>query len=144
MRALVLVGVVLAGPCGGKSDPPAGPPPRTGDQYSLRGEGCRRELRKGSEKICDAVVVPRGAKPCEQVGSLLPGPDGEPQIETMFGSGCGSDKAVLAGPMGKELFFVETEGQGFIVLCDGARVDHIDEFAQARQDCDEGANPKTQ
>ena len=88
--------------------------------------------------------MPRGAKPCEQVGSLRPGPDGEPQIETMFGSGCGSDKAALAGPMGKELFFVETEGQGFIVLCDGARVDHIDEFAQARQDCGEGANPKTQ
>ena len=106
-----------------------------GDRYTLQGQGCRRTLYRGDRKVCDAVVVPRGPKPCEEEVSLVLGPDGGPQIETMFGSGCGSENAVLGGPMGKELFFVETEDQGFIVLCDGARVDHIDEFALARQRC---------
>ena len=105
------------------------------DRYVLKGTGCRRSLYRGSVKLCEGVLVSRGSSPCEQVASLVPAPNGEPQIETMFGSGCGSEKAVLAGPMGKELFFVQTQEQGFIVLCDGARVDHIEEFVQARRGC---------
>lgn len=149
MRALILVAAL--GPCGGgKMAPttvapelPQFAPSSAGmataqalhDRYVLKGTGCRRSLYRGSVKVCEGVLVPRGSSPCEQVASLVPGPNGEPQIETMFGSGCGSEKPVLAGPMGKELFFVQTQEQGFIVLCDGARVDHIEEFVQARRGC---------
>ena len=139
---------VLEGPCGGKGPPVVAPPAASptqasagvtadplGDRYVLNGQGCRRTLYRGNTKVCDAVVVPRGPRPCEEEVSLVPGRDGSPQIETMFGAGCDSDKAVLAGPMGKELFFVQTSDQGFIVLCDGARVSHIEEFAEARLNC---------
>lgn len=136
LRTVIVCGLVLSARCTRGSRPEAA----VAAQYELRGEGCRRTLTRSGEKVCDAVVVPRGKKPCEQVGSAAPGADGEPQIEQQFGSGC-EGTSTLAGPMGKELFFVEMEEGGFIVLCDGARVDHIDEFAEARSQC-VGARPK--
>lgn len=66
---------------------------------------------------------------------LKPGPDGEPEIGALYGSGCNSEKAIVAGRFGKELFFVETSEQGFFVLCDNARVGHMAHFARARINC---------
>lgn len=82
--------------------------------------------------MCEAVVVSLGKDPCTESVDLYRALDGGSQL---FGSGC-SEKSTLVGPMSDHLFFWESpEKEGFIVLCDGARVDHIAEFAQAKLDC---------
>jgi hypothetical protein len=100
--------------------------------YRLEGDGCRRALFRGATKQCDAVVVSVGKKPCELSVDLLRAFDGG---ESFFGSGC-TEPSTLAGRMGKELFFFEgPDTEGFIVLCDDSKVDHIDDFAEAKVRC---------
>jgi hypothetical protein len=124
---LTLVLFTALGPCSGKSTKtPAG---SDSTSFRLEGSGCRRTLFKGSQKLCDSVVVSVGNRPCEESIDLLDGGS------TLFGSGC-EGATTLAGPMGKELFFWESpEAEGFIVLCDDAKVDHIEEFADAKVRC---------
>lgn len=141
MRSSVIIGfavLTLGLACDRK---PRAPNPDAGagagaEEYSLRGQSCRRDLLRGTDVVCKAVVLSVGRKPCE-AGLSLPRDGGSwsDAQPAFFGSGCTEPGAVKSGRMGKELVFVESGGEGFIVLCDGARVDHIEEFVQAKLDC---------
>lgn len=142
---MLLLGLVCD--CKPAPAPQAGPGARAGaEEYSLRGQGCRRDLLRGTNVVCKAVVLSVGRKPCE-AGLSVPRDGGSWSAAqpAFFGSGCTEPGAVKSGRMGKELVFVESEGEGFIVLCDDARVDHIEDFVQAKVDCmnDPSSPPKS-
>lgn len=109
---------------------------RDHSKFRLDGTGCRRKLIQGDTLRCNAVVVNLGPNPCVPV---LDGPsDGGPwkvAFSRQFGSGCEDGGGLPYGEISRHLVFVEQDGEGYEVLCDGARVLHDPKHASAVADC---------
>ncbi|MEQ1737449.1 MAG: hypothetical protein ABL886_13725 [Rhodoglobus sp.] len=98
----------------------------------MSGVGCYRELRdQFGAAICSGVVLDEGPSPCIEVEDVLR--DGGNQ-ELRFGSGC-TGPSIVSGHTGFSLYFIEENGRGNTVICDGAPISHLPKWTEAQVDC---------